>query len=275
VLPYPDYQYASESNMSDELITHLDTRGVYTITMNRPHVHNAFDEQQIARLTHTLEQAAQSPEIRLLVLDSSGKHFCAGADINYMQRMGNNSEAENLADATALARLMKTLNSMPKPTIVRVQGAAYGGAVGLVCCCDIAIGTTSTVMALSEVKIGLVPATIGPYVVQAIGQRQARRWFISGERINAENALNSGLLHLVVDEERLDDKVVGVVDQLLTNSPKAMQVAKSVVFAMSSDTVTDEQVDLSIKTIANIRDSDEAKEGLAAFLEKRSPDWQQ
>jgi len=261
--------------MSEELITQLDSRGVFTMTMNRPKVHNAFDEHQIARLTLTLNEASENHDVKLIVLDSVGKHFCAGADINYMQRMGRNSREENLADASALAILMKTLNGIQKPTIARVQGAAYGGAVGLVCCCDIAIGADSAVLSLSEVKIGLVPATIGPYVIRAIGQRTARRLFISGERIQAADAQKVGLLHSVVDEKLLDDTVDGLVDHLLENSPNAMAVAKKVVFAMSSESITDDMIGLSIETIASIRESEEAKEGLAAFLEKRTPNWQQ
>lgn len=261
--------------MSEELTHHLDSRGVLTVTMNRPNTHNAFDEQQIARLTHALEEASSNHEVKLIVLGSTGKHFSAGADINYMQRMGGNSTVENLADASALAGLMKTLYNIPKPTVAKVQGAAYGGAVGLVCCCDIAIGTTSTVLSLSEVKIGLVPATIGPYVIRAIGPRIARRLFISGERINSVDAQNIGMLHTVVEDKLLDDAVHDIVVQLLENSPNAMAVAKQMVFSLSPDSISDDMIELSVKTIANIRESLEAKEGLAAFLEKRKPAWQQ
>lgn len=260
--------------MSKPLITHLDDRGVFSITMNRPEVHNAFDEEQIARLTDVLCEVADNPQVRVVVLEADGKHFCAGADINYMQRMGGNSRDQNVADATALAGLMKTLNTMPMPTVVRVQGAAYGGAVGLVCCCDIAIGATSTVLSLSEVKIGLVPATIGPYVIQAIGHRLSRRLFISGERIAAHAAQSMGLLHSVVEDEQLEDAVEGVVNALLENSPNAMKVAKQAVFAMSPFAISDEVIDYSIQTIADVRESDEGKEGTMAFLEKRSPSWQ-
>ncbi len=260
--------------MSEELITHLDSRGVFTVTMNRPEFHNAFDEHQIARLTQTLNNASSNRDVKLVVLGSTGKHFCSGADINYMQRMGGHSREENLADASALAELMKTLNGMPKPTLARVQGAAFGGAVGLVCCCDIVIGTTSTVLSLSEVKIGLVPATIGPYVIQAIGQRIARRLFITGERINASDAQIYGMLHIVVEEKLLDDTVDSVVEQLLQNSPNAMKIAKEMVFHLSSESITDDMIDLTVKTIAQIRESNEAKEGLSAFLEKRNPAWQ-
>ena len=259
--------------MSKELITHIDSRGVLSINMNRPEVHNAFDEQQIARLTAALESAASNDEVKLIVLGSDGKHFCAGADINYMQRMGGNTREQNLEDAAALAGLMKTLNNIPKPTIARIQGAAYGGAVGLVCCCDIAIGATSTVMSLSEVKIGLVPATIGPYVIRAVGQRTARRLFISGERVAAHAAQSMGLLHSVVEDELLEDAVDGVVDSLLDNSPNAMAIAKQVVFSLAPDPISDDMISHSIETIADIRESEEGREGTAAFLEKRSPSW--
>lgn len=259
--------------MSKELITHLDSRGVLNITMNRPEVHNAFDEQQIARLTGALENAASDVDVRLIVLGSDGKHFCAGADINYMQRMGGYTRTENLKDAAALAGLMKTLNTISKPTIARIQGAAYGGAVGLVCCCDIAIGSTSTVLSLSEVKIGLAPGTIAPYVIQAVGHRAARRLFISGERIAAHAAQSMGLLHSVVEEDLLEDAVQGVVDALLNNSPNAMSIAKQLVLALDQDSITDDMIAYTIETIAQIRESDEGREGTAAFLEKRSPSW--
>lgn len=259
--------------MSKELITHLDSLGVLSITMNRPEVHNAFDEQQIARLTDVLSKAAENTDVKVIILGSDGKHFCAGADINYMQRMGGNTREQNLEDAAALAGLMKTLNTIPKPTIARVQGAAYGGAVGLVCCCDIAIGATSTVLSLSEVKIGLVPATIGPYVIRAIGQRAARRLFISGERVAAHAAQSMGLLHSVVEDELLEDAVQGIATALLENSPNAMAMAKQVVFELAPDEVTDDMIEYTIETIADIRESDEGREGTAAFLEKRSAYW--
>lgn len=260
--------------MTKELITHLDARGVLRITMNRPEVHNAFDEQQIARLTDALNKAETNADVRLVVLAGEGKHFCAGADINYMKRMGEYSREQNMEDAAALAALMKTLNRLSKPTIARIQGAAYAGAVGLVCCSDIAIGATSTVLSLSEVKIGLVPSTIGPYVIQAIGHRMSRRLFISGERVAAHAAQSMGLLHSVVEDEQLDDAVDGVISALLDNSPEAMVIAKRAVFAMSSDTISDEMIEYSIKTIAEVRESKDGKEGTAAFLEKRSPAWQ-
>jgi len=169
---------------------------------------------------------------------------------------------------------MKTLNCLTKPTVAKIQGAAYGGAVGLVCCCDIAIGATSTVLSLSEVKIGLVPATIGPYVIRAIGPRLSRRLFISGERVAAHAAQSMGLLHSVVEDEQLDDAVDGVISALLENSPNAMKVAKQAVFDMTPDTISEEIIQYSIQTIANVRESEEGKEGTAAFLDKRSPSWQ-
>jgi len=259
--------------MSKELITHLDSRGVLKITMDRPDVHNAFDEQQIAQLSDVLEKASSNNEVRIVVLGSAGKHFCAGADINYMQRMGEHSFEENRVDAAALARLMQLLNTVPKPTITRVQGAAYGGAVGLICCSDFAIGASSAVLSMSEVRIGLVPATIAPYVIRAIGQRAARRLFISGERVAAPAAQTLGMLHSVVDDEQLDDAVNGVVDALLENSPNAMAISKQLVFSMSDDVVSQDMIDQSVEIIANIRESEEGKEGVSAFLDKRSPSW--
>ncbi len=261
--------------MSNELVIQLDDRGVLNIRMNRPQVHNAFDEHQIARLTDALKQAGANPMVKIVVLGSDGKHFCAGADINYMQRMGGNTREQNVDDAAALAALMHTLNYLPKPTIIRIQGAAYGGAVGLVCCSDIAIGATSSVFSLSEVKIGLVPATIGPYVIRAIGQRAARRLFITGERVAAHAARAMGLLHSVVEDELLDDAIDGVIESLLDNSPNAMAVAKQAVFDLTADTITDDIIERSITTIADIRESDEGREGIAAFLEKRKPGWKQ
>jgi len=259
--------------MSDDLLVDLDARGVLTLLMNRPSVHNAFDEHQIVRLTDAMNNAANNEKVRVVVLASAGRHFCAGADIEYMKRMGANNRAENIADAAQLATLMKTLNTLPKPTIARVQGAAYGGGVGLVCCCDIAIGSVSAVFSLSEVKIGLVPATIAPYVVRALGPRSCRRLFISGERVAAHAAQAIGLLHSVVEDEQLDDAVNGVIDALLENSPSAMAVAKQLVFEMTNDAVTDEMIADTVETIARVRESDDGREGTAAFLEKRAPVW--
>jgi len=259
--------------MSEQLLTHLDSRGVFTITMQRPDVHNAFDEDQIARLTDALQTAADDIAVRVVVLGSMGKHFCAGADINYMKRMGENTRDQNVEDARALATLMHVLDTLPKPTVARIQGAAYGGAVGLVSCCDVAVGANSTVLSLSEVKIGLVPGTIGPYVIRAVGQRTARRLFITGERVAAHAAQAMGLLHNVVEDDQLDDAVEGIVDALLENSPSAMAIAKELVSELSPASIDDKAIEQSVLCIADVRESPDGKEGTLAFLEKRKPDW--
>lgn len=259
--------------MSEALVVHLDSEGVLTLTMDRPEVHNAFDEEQIIRLTDVLTEAKTNEDVKLLVLDSEGTHFCAGADFKYMERMGTNSREQNAKNAEDLATLMKTLNEFPKPTIARVQGAAYGAAVGLVCCCDIAIGGKSSVFSLNEVKVGLVPATVAPYVIRAVGHRTARRLFISGERVAALAAQNMGFLHSVVNDEILDDAVEGVVDALLENSSHAMEVAKEVSLKLASAELSDEISAYLVETVAEIVDSEEGREGTAALIEKRCAKW--
>jgi len=261
--------------MSLELEVQRDARGGLTISMNRPSVGNAFDEQQILKLTDA--------NVRVVLLRSIGKHFCAGADINYMQRMGKLSRDENLADAQALALLMKTLNEMSKPTIARIQGAAFGGGVGLACCCDIAIGDASTVFSLSEVKIGLVPATIAPYVIQAVGQRTARRLFLTNDtNVDTETAHAPAVAPVSessrasandANYQQLDLAVSKVIDSLLQNSPQAIATAKQVISKVGEGEATDETIDYTVQTIADIRESNEGREGVNAFLEKRSPSW--
>jgi len=259
--------------MSETLQSQLNDKGVLTITMNRPEVHNAFDNEQIVRMITALETAESSPEVRVVIIASEGKSFSAGGDINYMKQMGNNSYQENLDDAAQLAKLMKTLNFLAKPTIAKVQGAAMGGGVGLVSCCDFAIGTKRTKMALSEVKLGMAPATIAPYVVRTIGERAARRLFISAQTINAQRAFELGFLSAVVAEEELDAAVDQLANSLLNNAPHGMQLAKQAAHRVASGVIDEDLISYTTKLIADIRDSDEGKEGLSAFLEKRSPNW--
>ncbi len=259
--------------MSDELLTNLSDSGVMTVAMNRPDVLNAFDEEQIIRLTNTLDEIGANPAVRVVVLAGTGKHFSAGADINYMQRMGKNTRAENIDDAGRLAQLLKTLNSLPKPTVAKVQGAAFGGGVGLVCCCDIAIGSTKAVFSFSEVKIGLVPGTISPYVIQAIGARHARHLFLTGERIDANEAHRIGLLHSVVSEQLLDEKIAATAATLTANSPNAVRHAKEAVFRVSGCQPDDTTIQQTVELIADMRESHDGREGTAAFLEKRQPQW--
>jgi methylglutaconyl-CoA hydratase len=247
--------------------------GCATLTMNRPGVHNAFDDQLIVQLTQRLRELEGDPQVRVVVLAAEGRSFSAGADLNWMERMARYSEAENLRDAVALADLMHTLSALRKPTVGRVQGAAYGGGVGLVACCDIAVASTSASFSLSEVRLGLIPAVISPHVIAAIGERQARRYFLTAERFDAAEALRIGLLHAVVDEAKLDAIVQGIVEQLLKGGPKAQAAAKDLIGAVVNRPVDRALVEDTAERIARIRVTPEGREGIAAFLEKRSPSW--
>jgi methylglutaconyl-CoA hydratase len=260
--------------MASELLSELDTGGVLRLTMNRPEVHNAFDDAQISRLSDALAAAADNPEVRVLVLAGSGKSFSAGGDINYMRRMGEYSYAENLEDGGRLAALMQALNCLPKPTIARVHGAAMGGGVGLVSCCDFAIGTPRTRLALTEVKLGLAPATIAPYVVNTIGEKAARRLFLSARSVDAEEALRLGFITELVPEESLDEAITTLAVTLLQNSPNGMRASKQLAMDVSREPIEDAMIEKTVSLIADLRDSAEGKEGLSAFLEKRKPGWQ-
>lgn len=260
--------------MNDKVLLNISDNGVATLTINRPEVHNAFDDTVIAELIQALNAVDENPAARLLVLRSNGKNFSAGADLGWMKRMAKNSHQENIEDAGQLARLMETLNNLSKPTIGLVQGAAYGGAVGLAACCDIVIAEEQSQFCLSEVKIGLIPAVISPYVVRAIGERQSRRYFVTAEVFSARQALEFGLVHEVVASEALfDDACARFVDHLSKNSPQAMKAAKDLIFAVSTKPIDSQVIDDTAVRIADIRVSDEGQEGLASFLEKRKPNW--
>ena len=259
--------------MSDELQLDLSDKGVLSITMNRPEVHNAFDDHQIRRFTTALEDARDNPAVRVVIVASTGKNFSAGGDIIYMRRMGDNTYQENLADGGQLARLMQTLNFFPKPTIARVKGAAMGGGVGLVSCCDFAIGTANTKLALTEVKLGMVPATISPYVVMTIGEKAARRLFMSGQAVRGEEARRLGFLSELVAEEELDAAVAALADTLLKNAPQAVALAKQLAIEVAAGDISQAMITETVKLIADVRDSDEGREGLSAFLEKRPASW--
>ncbi|ARN76223.1 enoyl-CoA hydratase/isomerase family protein [Oceanicoccus sagamiensis] len=253
--------------------TSLDHRGVATVTLNNPDKHNAFDDVVINELKQTFAELNDNCDVRVVVLASNGKSFSAGADLNWMKRTANYSREENLADAVALADMLKALNFMAKPTIARVQGATFGGGVGLVSCCDMAVAANRAVFSLSEAKIGMIPATIGPYVVAAIGQRAARRYFTTAGRFDAGEALNLGLVSQVVaDEAALDAAIAELVEQLLTSGPAAVAAAKQLVFEVDGE-ITEQVISESCERIADIRVSAEGQEGLTAFLEKRSPAW--
>ena len=246
---------------------------VLRLCLNRPALHNAFDAELIDALTRALTGAGADRAIRVVVLEAAGASFSAGADMNWMRGMAAASESDNYEDSLALARLMRTLDELPKPTVARVQGAAFGGGVGLVACCDIAIGVPEARFGLTESKLGLLPAVISPYVIAAIGPRQARRWFASAEIFDAQTALQIGLLHQVVPAEALDEAVQRQVSLLLKAGPIAAASAKSLVSRVSRDTDTASQDQANASLIAGLRVSAEGQEGLAAFLEKRSPNW--
>ena len=255
------------------LIVDVAAEGRATVTLNRPDVHNAFDDKLIALLTRELEALDRNPTVGVVVLAAAGKSFCAGADLKWMRRMAEYSEAENQADAEALAALMKTLNRLSKPTVAEVQGAAYGGGVGLICCCDIAIASEAAQFSISEVKLGLIPSVISPYVVAVIGERQARRYALGAETFDAIEAKRIGLVHEVTAAEDLQAAVDAMVEALLANGPAAMVETKDQIAGVANRPVDDRLIAAAAARIARIRVSDEGREGVAAFLEKRKPGW--
>ena len=247
--------------------------GVAVVTLARPEVHNAFNERLIAELTTALRALDADPAVRVVVLAGQGKSFCAGADLTWMQRMAGYGDAENLADAGALAAMLSTLDRLTKPTLARVHGAAYGGGVGLVACCDIAIAAEEATFALSEARLGLIPATIGPYVVAAIGARAARRYFLTAERFGAAEALRIGLVHEAVPATALDVRVDALVDALRGAGPRAQAECKALVRAVSARPIDDAVIADTVERIAAVRASAEGREGVAAFLERRAAAW--
>ncbi len=246
--------------------------GVLRLTLDRPEKSNAFDDQLIFDLTEAFLRAAENPAVRLVVLAAGGKYFSAGGDLAWMQRVAFYSDAENLADAKALARLMQAIDLCPKPVLARVQGSAFAGAVGLLACCDIVIAVPDAQFAVTEVRLGLIPAVISPYVVRAIGVRQARRWCLTAERFTAEQARAMGLVHEIVEESLLDAALQQQIDALLLAAPSALAEAKALL-AMVDRPLSDQVIDETAARIARQRASAEGREGVAAFLEKRAPDW--
>ncbi|CUA83037.1 enoyl-CoA hydratase-related protein [Pseudidiomarina woesei] len=241
------------------------------LTLNRPEVHNAFDDRMIAELLDALAAVRNNNQVRVLVLRSEGKNFSAGADLGWMRSMAAKDYDENIADAAELSRLMQELDELPQPTIALVQGAAFGGAVGLAACCDIALATPASSFCLSEVKIGLIPAVISPYVMRAMGTRQARRYMLTAERFSAEEALRIGLVHDIAED--LQQAAQPLIEALINNSPAAVTAAKSLAMAVDQQPLNANTRQLTIERIAEIRVSAEGQEGLSAFLEKRAPNW--
>ena len=258
--------------MTDTVLLNTDHHGIATLTLNREDKHNAFDDAIIAELTAKLKKVDADPAVRVVVLAAAGKTFSAGGDLNWMRSMATFSEKQNLEDALKLADLLETLDTLSKPTIARVNGPAYGGGVGLVVCCDIAIASLSAKFALTEVRLGLVPAVISPYVIAAIGAHQARRYFLTAEIIEPQQAYDMGLVHEVVTPDILDETIGTVAGALLKAGPKALMAAKQLI---ADHSAADRRAikKHTAELIAKLRVSPEGQEGLSAFLEKRSPNW--
>ncbi|MFT5083194.1 MAG: methylglutaconyl-CoA hydratase [Lentisphaeria bacterium] len=258
---------------TNTVLMDVDQRGVATVTLNRAEKHNALNAEMVALLHKNFVELSNTRDIRLLVLAANGKTFSSGADLESMRSMAGFSLEKNQEDARALADMLHTLNFLSISTIAKVQGSAFGGALGLISCCDMAVSCSMANFSLSETKLGLVPAVISPYVVAAIGQRFARRYFQSAEVFDAERGFTMGLLSEVVCEDSLDKKVEQLITVLLKNGPAAMREAKQLVFDVSNAPITNELIEHTSNLIAALRVSKEGQEGLTAFLEKRSPAW--
>ena len=256
-----------------ETIT-VDVReSVALVVLSRPEVHNAFNATLIAELTRALEALDRDATVRAVVLLGEGKSFCAGADLNWMKEMAGYGAEENLADASALAAMLKTLHRLSKPTIARVHGSAFGGGAGLVACCDIAFAAHDATFSFSEAKLGLIPATIAPYVLEAIGARYARRYFLSAERFTAAEAFRIGLVHDIYPLDEIDARINELLGSLLVAGPRAQDESKALIRAVRSGPIDDAMISDTAARIAGVRGSEEGKEGVAAFLRKRSPEW--
>ena len=246
---------------------------VATVTLNRPEIRNAFNDEMIAELTDAFTKLGTDDNVRVVVLAAAGKAFCAGADLNWMRAMADYSYEENLADADKLAQMLKTIYECPKPTIAAIQGDVYAGGMGLVAVCDVAIAVKIANFCLSEVRLGLAPATISPYVIRAMGARAAQRYFLSAEVFDAKKAHQLGFIHERVSEEWLDDEVATLCAKMVKNSPDAVKTCKQLLHDVAGAPITDELIADTVKGIADIRSSTQGREGVQAFLQKRKPDW--
>ncbi|MBB2486705.1 enoyl-CoA hydratase/isomerase family protein [Mitsuaria sp. WAJ17] len=251
----------------------VDARGVARVTMTRPEVFNAFNEQMIGELDQAFERLTADPKVRVIVLAGAGKAFSAGADIQWMQRAAQASQEWNLQDARRFAAMLYRIQSCPKPTIARVQGVALGGGVGLTAACDIAVASLDARFAVSEARFGILPAVIGPYVVNAVGSRQARRLALTGSRIPASEALALGLVHEVAAPDALDEALERWLTELLANGPQAQAEIKQLLGQLAVGAVTEEVRELTAQTISRVRVGEEAREGFAAFMAKRPAAW--
>lgn len=259
--------------MAEEGVLLSVERAVATVTLNRPRVHNAFDDATIRLLTRTFDAIGRRRDVRVVVLAGQGESFCAGADLAYMRRCAGFSPAENEEDARALARLLFALDRLPQPTVARVHGPAYGGGVGLVAACDIAVAAETASFALSEVRLGLIPAVISPFVIRAIGESWSRRLILTGERFDAEAAARLGLVHEVVPAGALAERSAALAALLLQGAPDAQRRAKALVAAVSGKPIDEALAGDTAQAIAEARASEDGREGISAFLEKRPPRW--
>jgi methylglutaconyl-CoA hydratase len=250
-------------------------QGVATVTLNRPEVRNAFNDEVIVELTAAFLALSDRDDVRAVVLAANGSAFCAGADLNWMKRMATYTRDENLADGRGLARMLEVIYTCPKPTVARIQGDVYAGGMGLVAACDMAVAAEGAHFCLSEVKIGLIPATISPYVIRAMGSRAAHRWFLTAERFSAAQAHGMGLVHEVVPADQLDAQVQAITGALVTAGPDAMRACKRLLHEVGGREITPGLIDRTVEGIADIRASQEGREGIRAFLEKRKPAWLQ
>ena len=246
---------------------------VATVWINRAELHNAFNTQVIEELNQCFQSLNQRDDIRVVVLAGRGKSFSAGADLNWMKQAGEASQADNEADALKLAKMLQSLATLKQPTIARVQGVAFGGGMGLASACDICIASTDAKFATSEVRLGLAPSTISPYVIRAIGARQASRYFLTAERISAEQGKAIGLVHEVTTPEQLDSKIQEMVDTLLLGGPEAQSASKQLIQMVSQESLTEDLLRQTAQHIAHVRQGAEAKNGLQAFLNKQNPQW--
>lgn len=246
---------------------------VATITLNRPEVRNAFNETTIAEITQAFRAVGADGGVRAVVLAANGPAFCAGADLNWMKKMAGYTHDENRADAAQLAEMLRTIYSCPKPVVAKIQGDCYAGGMGLAAACDIAIASENVNFCLSEVKLGLIPATISPYVIKSMGENAARRYFLTAERFSAQEAHRIGFVHQAVAADALDAATAEIVKALVTNSPNAVKEAKRLVQDVAGQPLTDALIADTAERIADIRSSDEGKEGVRSFLEKRKPNW--
>ena len=247
--------------------------GVATVTLNRPEVRNAFNAALIAEITQTFQELGARSDVRCIILAAHGTAFCAGADLNWMRSMADYTREQNLADAGQLAAMMQAIYECPKPTIAKIQGDVYAGGMGLITACDIAVSVDTANFCLSEVKLGLLPSTISPYVIRAMGTRAAHRYFLTAERFSAAEALRIGLLHEVVTAERLDSKVADLSTSLCSAGPNAVKLCKKLVQDVAGQEITPALVELTVASIADVRVSAEGREGLQSFLQKRKPNW--